>query len=129
MFIFCDCKTGFIMDFIVYKGSKASLNYQEDTGVTGSIVTTLLEPFLNKDHSLFVDNYYSSPVLFEYIHQYKTGACRTVQKNRTGLPIYEEIDEPGEQVLYHTDNLLALQWHDKDDAMMLSTLHKPATNR
>lgn len=125
MFILCDCETGFIMDFIVYVGSKTSLNYQEHLGVTGSIVTTLLEPFLNKGHSLFVDNYYSSPALFEYLHQYKTGACGTVQKNRAGLPIFEELDEPGEQVFYHTDNLLALQWHDKGDVTMLSTLHKP----
>ena len=69
---------------------------------------------------------YSSPTLPDYLHQYKIGACGTLQKNRLGLPIFEEIDEAGEQVFfYHTDNRLALQWHDKGDVIMLSTLHKP----
>ena len=125
MFILCDCKTGFIIDFIVYSGSQTKLNYQKQLGVTGSIVTTLLDRFLNKGHSLFVDNYYSSPTLFEYLHQYKTGACGTVRKDRAGLPAFEEKQKPGEQVFYHTDNLLALQWIDKRKVTMLSTLHEP----
>ncbi len=69
----------------------------------------IFERFLNKGHSLFVENYYFSPVLFEYLHRYKTGAYGTVQKNRAGLPIFEEIEEHGEQVFYQTNNLLALQ--------------------
>ena len=49
------------MAFIVYTGSNTTLNYQAHLGVTGSIVIALLERFSNKGHSLFVDNYYSSP--------------------------------------------------------------------
>ena len=62
MFILCDCRTGFIIDFIVYSGSKTQLNYQEGLGVTGSIVITLLKRFLNKGHSIFVNNYYLVPL-------------------------------------------------------------------
>jgi hypothetical protein len=125
IFALCDCETGFIIDFIVYTGSNTTFNYQAHLGVTGSIVITLLERFLNKGHSLFVDNYYSSPILFEYLHQYETGACGTVRENRTGLPIFEEVGESGTQVFYHTNNLLALRWHDKNDVTMLSTIHEP----
>lgn len=63
----------------------------------------------HEGHSLFVDNYYSSPILFEYLHQYKTGPCGTVRSNRARLPIFEEVEESGTQVFYHTDNLLALR--------------------
>ncbi|CAF3014252.1 unnamed protein product [Rotaria sp. Silwood2] len=125
IFALCNCKTGFIMDFIVFTGSNTTLNYHVDLGVTGSIVITLLERLLNKGHSLFVDNYYSSPILFEYLHQYKTGAFGTVRSNRAGLPIFEEVEESGTQVFYHTDNLLALRWNDKKDVNMLSTIHEP----
>ena len=104
---------------------KTELNYQKDLGVTGFVVMSLLERSLNKGHSLFIDNYYSSPALFEYLHRYKTGACGTVKKNRRGLPTFEEIEGPGGQVFYHTDNLLAFQWKDKRDVTMLSTLHEP----
>lgn len=125
LFILCDCKTGFIIDFIIYCGSKTEFNYQKHLGVTESIVTTLLDRFLNKGHSLFVDNYYSSLALFAYLHRYKTGACGTVEKSRGGLPTFEEIEELGEQVFYPTDNLLAFQWKDKRNVTILSTLHEP----
>ncbi|CAF5092731.1 unnamed protein product, partial [Rotaria sp. Silwood1] len=58
--------------------------------------------------------------LFKYLHRYKTGACRAVKKNQAGLPTFEEIEGPDEQVFYHTFNLLALQWKDKRDVTMLS---------
>ncbi|CAF3196066.1 unnamed protein product [Rotaria sp. Silwood2] len=125
MFILCDCKTGFIIDFIVYFDSKTEFSYQKQLGVTGCIVTTLLERFLNKGHSLFVDNYYSSPILFEYLPQYKTGACGTVRNDRAGLPVFEEKQKPGKQVFYHMDNLLALRWVDNRKVTMLSNLHEP----
>ena len=56
--------------------------------------------------------------------QYKTGACGTVRSNRAGLPIFEEIEQHGAQVFYHTNNLLELQWNDKRDVTMLSTIHE-----
>jgi hypothetical protein len=65
MFILCDCKPGFIIDFIVYSRSEIELNYQDQLGISGSIVTILLERFLNKGHLLFVDNFYFSPALVE----------------------------------------------------------------
>ena len=97
------------MDFIVCTSFNTTLNYQAHVGVTGSIVITLLERFLNKEHPLFMDNYYFSPILFEYLYQYKTGACGTVRGNRAGLPIFEGVEESGIQVFfYHSINLLAL---------------------
>lgn len=69
MSILHDCKTNFIIDFVIFARSETEFNYQEHIGVTGSIVTTLLHRFLNKDHSLFVDNSCSIPLYFEYLHQ------------------------------------------------------------
>jgi hypothetical protein len=34
MFILCDCKTFFLIDFIVYFGSEIELNYQDQLGVS-----------------------------------------------------------------------------------------------
>jgi hypothetical protein len=81
--LLCDCKTGFVLDFILYSSAETEIYYQDELGLSGSIVITLLKRFLNKGHSLFVDNFYSSPILFEYLHRYRTGACETVKKNRS----------------------------------------------
>jgi hypothetical protein len=61
---------------------------------------------------IFLDNFYSSPTLFEYLHHHETGACETIRKNRVGLPKFKARVEPEEQVFfYHTEKLLALQWY------------------
>ncbi|CAF1079221.1 unnamed protein product [Rotaria sordida] len=38
-----------------------------------------------KDQNLYVDNWYTSPFLFEMLHSMKTGACGTVRSDRIHL--------------------------------------------
>ncbi len=80
VFVICDCQTGIVLDFIVYTGSSTEIKLDQNLGKSGSVVMTLMEPYLNKGHSLFVDNWYTSPRLFEKLHEFKTGACGTVRK-------------------------------------------------
>ncbi|XP_050295136.1 piggyBac transposable element-derived protein 4-like [Anthonomus grandis grandis] len=112
-FLLCDTDTGDILDFIVYTG--ASTNVKEfdgaDIGKSGSIVMTLLESYLEKGHTLFVDNWYTSPNLFESLYKSKTTACEKLQK--------------GEFTYRSTENLLAVRWQDKREVNMLSSCHKP----
>ena len=42
---------------------------------------------LHKGHHYYMDNYYSSPELFQELYDAETYACDTVQKNRKSLPI------------------------------------------
>lgn len=72
-----DCDTGYILDFIVYTGTTTNVKEFEgaDIGKSGNIVMTLLEPYLEKGHTLFVDNWYTSPNLFESLYKSKTTAC------------------------------------------------------
>ena len=64
VFVICDCQIGVVLDFIVYTGSSTEIDLDENLGKSGSIVMTLMKPYLNKGHSLFVDNWYTSPRLF-----------------------------------------------------------------
>jgi len=41
-----------------------------------------MKPYLNKGHSLFTDNFYTSPKLALYLHKRKINTCGTVRKNR-----------------------------------------------
>ena len=124
LYMLCDCRTGFVLDFLVYTGLSTSTIRDNTIGVSGAIVMKMIDKYLYKGHNLYVDNWYSSPALFEVLHQKKTGACGTVQVNRRGLPNFQEFNlNENEQVSFHTDILLALKWKDKKDVHMLSTIH------
>ena len=81
---------------------------------------------MNKGHHLYVDNWYTSPALFELLHRNKTGACGTIRKNRHGLPPLSTKLKTGDRQYRHTDILLALEWQDKREVYMLSAIHSTA---
>ncbi|CAF1534693.1 unnamed protein product [Adineta ricciae] len=81
-----DCQTRLVLDFIIYTGSTTDIGIIPAVGISGSVVMNLMKPYLYKGHNLFVDNWYTSPNLFDLLHRSKTGACGTVRSNRRGLP-------------------------------------------
>lgn len=55
-FVMCDCKTGYILDFIIYTGGSTEIVNSdiENLGKLGNIVLTLINAYLNKWHTLYV---------------------------------------------------------------------------
>ena len=125
IFVLCNCRTGFILDFIIYTGSQTEIQRNNQLGVSGSIIMTLMDSYLHKGHNLFIDNWYTSPILFELLHAKSTGACGTVRRNRIGMPNFMNKLKRGEHDYQHTDILLAESWLDKREVTMLSTIHEP----
>lgn len=123
-FVLCDCETGYILDFIIYSGAASDINeIDEEIGKSGNIVMTLMEPYLDKGHTLYTDNWYTSPVLYSLLHSKMTNACGTVKANRKKMPELNEKLKVGEIVFASTQNMLALKWQDKREVRMLSTCH------
>jgi len=123
-FILCDCKTGYIQDFIIYMGSSTTIGPQhKDIGKSGSVVMSLLELYLGKGHALYVDNWYTSPALFDILHKNSTNACGTVKKRRKGMPRMNEKLQKEEACFRSSVNMLAIKWHDKKDVFMISTMY------
>lgn len=124
-FVLCDCKTGYIQDFIVYTGADTTIGPEnKDYGKSGSIVLSLLEPYLGKGHTLYVDNWYTSPALFDVLHKNYTNACGTVKKRRKGMPKMDEKLKKGEACFRSSGNMLVMKWQDKKEVFMISTIHK-----
>lgn len=46
LFVLCDCRTGYILDFVIYIGSATKVHYDKELGVPGSIVMTLMQSYL-----------------------------------------------------------------------------------
>ncbi len=124
----CDCDTKFVLNFIVYIGAETEIDNLPEIGISGSVVLTLMKNYLKKTHTLFIDNWFSSPTLFERLPQQKTKACGTVRKNRSGMPSFEKLGKR-QQTYQTTGELLALKWMDKREVHMLTTAHEPIISR
>ena len=51
--------------FIIYTGAETEIDSHPEVGVSGSVVLLLMTNYLKKNHIVFGDNWYSSPLLFE----------------------------------------------------------------
>ncbi|XP_020296816.1 piggyBac transposable element-derived protein 4-like [Pseudomyrmex gracilis] len=81
LFKLVDCETGIILDFIIYTGVNTDFE-KFDLGVSGDVVAHMMRLYFNKGHILYIDNWYSSPKLAEFLHDKDTGLCGTIKKNR-----------------------------------------------
>ena len=83
----CDAETAYTTNFEVYKGAHDPQDRGAE-GVTYSLVMRLMNDsnLLNCGHHLGLDNYFSSPKLFQDLFRENTTATGTVRTNRKFLP-------------------------------------------
>ncbi|XP_023217915.1 piggyBac transposable element-derived protein 4-like [Centruroides sculpturatus] len=130
-YLLCESSTGYVYDMMIYTGESTLLcDKVKDLDLKGfnktsRVVLTLMESRLDKGHRLFLDNYYSSPKLYDTLARYKTDVVGTVRMNRRDLPpdMKDKVLKPGEVCSWYRGRLMALKWHDKKDVCMLSTIH------
>ena len=125
LFVICDCKTGYVLGIILYTGATTLTDIDPELGLSGSIVKTLMEPYLDKNHILFTDNWYTSPKLVKFLYSRGTGACGTVRRNRKRMPQVPTLRERGEVTFSQCDTMLATFWKDKREVSLLSNVHRP----
>jgi len=127
LFVLCDCKSGFVLDFLVYTGDNQHIDFNESLSQSGSVISTLMSPYINKGHILYMDNWYSSPTLYEYLLEHKTGTCGTVKERRKGMPVFPKKLTKGQFIfaISKNPNIIACKWKDKRDVHMLSTVYTP----
>lgn len=123
LFVLCDVMTGYVQDLIIYTGKSTDITMVHGVGMSGSVVMSLMRPFLGKGHILYVDNWYSSPTLYAHLLRHQTGACGTVRSNRKGMPKFRQKMSKGEVEHFNNNKMLATKWHDKRDVHVLSTVH------
>ncbi|KAJ8928485.1 hypothetical protein NQ314_018955 [Rhamnusium bicolor] len=122
LFLNCDCKTGFVLNFIIYTGTTTDLLPDDfNLGKSGQVVLTLLEKYLNKGHVLYIDNWYTSSSLFLHLHNNQINATGTVKHNRRYMPVLKEKLNKGEMMFKSAGPILTIKWCDKRDIYMLST--------
>lgn len=78
---------------IVYTGSSTELELGEDLWKVDSVVMTRMKLYFNKEHSLFMNNWYTSSRLFGKIHELKNGSYGTVCKDRLDSVRFNKLTE------------------------------------
>ena len=73
---------GYVYSWDLYAGKPRG--NQAEQGLTFNVVIKLCRLIYNKAHHVFMDNYFSSPALFE-LSRNQTGACDTLRLNRRGI--------------------------------------------
>ena len=120
-----DASNGYVLNCSVYEGSEEGNALIHGLGY--DIVMKMARPYLNKNHYLFFDNFFSTPRLFEYLLVQDTYACAIVRLNRKELPCSAKtkLKQPGELICEQKGNLVYTKWHDKRDINFLSTNVSP----
>ena len=124
----CD-SNGYLLHLIMYAGKDLDIQY--DDGQAVGVVKLLMSKaeLLNKGFHLFTDNFYTKPVLAEYLFEKKTLLTGTVRRNSKGLPNeIKTLNVPvGETRHFRKDKMLVVAFRDKKTQklpiIVLSTSH------
>ena len=121
----CD-ETGYTYDMKVYVGKEKQRRAQDVT-VTHATVTELTQKVQGRGHKLYMDNFFSSPQLFQDLARRQIYCCGTVRPNRKGMP--QDIGpkklklKRGDIHVRTMGDLTAILWKDKRDVYLLSNIH------
>ena len=120
-----DSANGYVINFSVYLGSEEG--NPRIHGLGYAVVMDMVKPYLNKNHHVFFDNFFSGPRLLEHLELQDTYACSTVRCNRKDLPpcAKDKLGKPGELVQAQKGHMMFAKWHDKRDVAFLSTNVSP----
>jgi hypothetical protein len=62
LYLLCGCKAGYVSNFRIYTRKDTNTELNPDIGVSGSVVTTFIAPYLTRGHTVHTDNWYTSPI-------------------------------------------------------------------
>jgi len=127
--------TGYTYRFRVYTGAQDSANDIEATlppeaatmNKTEKLTLYMMLPLLGTGHSLYVDNFYTSPRLFQLLHENFTNCCGTMRKNRVSAAVRDFRLPKGGSKTFQCGQLQCTKFVDKNDVFMLSTIHAAGT--
>ena len=111
---------GILPDFIVYHGNimiPQLIEMEEGTLITERIQATIMERYFGKGHNLYIDNFYVSLRLANYLVDYGTNVMGTFKENRKefSLELKNTILQKGETEFHQYDSIVIVKYRAKRD--------------
>lgn len=120
-----DSSNGYVLNSDVYLGKEAD-GRRRIYGLGYDVVTKLIRPFMNRNHHVFFDNFFTSTKPLEDLKANDTYACGTVRCNRKDLPPCAKNKlRVGEKLVRHKGHVVFTKWHDKRDVSVMATNVSP----
>ncbi|KAE9543687.1 hypothetical protein AGLY_002083 [Aphis glycines] len=116
---------GLVLNILIYSGQGTDSTPEQTH--TEYVVYKLMENYLDKGHSLFMDNYYNSSNLAQSLLQRKTYCTGTLRNNRKNNPkeIISKKLKTGESVCKYTKyGVCIVKWKDKREVLAISSEFK-----
>jgi len=123
-----DADSGYIWNWSLYLGKQPDVQLTHGLGY--HVVTTLMAPLYDKGHVVYMDSFFSSPLVFSELANHQTGGCGTLRTNRIGAPEQVKRARPkaGDPPMTARDgHMLFISWQDRKLVNCITTVHSSQT--
>ena len=119
-----DSSNNYCCKFELYCGKEEQDTHKKtEFGITHDLVFRLLDGYLGAGYNVFMDNCYSSPILFYNLRLVGVSACGT-SRNRVGLPPSfktGKLKEKGDKLVSTlSSKLVAMKYFDRKPVLLIS---------
>ena len=124
IWMLCD-SAGYNLKFEIYTGKTAD---QVEKGLASRVVLNLVQGFTEKNHKLYIDNFFNGYELLLTLMKNKIYASGTVRPQRRHLPTFgsDKKMKRGEYEWQTSEyGITMFKWKDKKDVYLLSNCHDP----
>ena len=122
LWVLCEALSGYCLQFQIYRGKSDD---GAERGLAYRVVFDLLSSYLNKNHHVYFDNFYTSCHLIYDLQKKSTYSCGTVRADRGQfLDNFKKAKlEKCESLFIQKGNIVGVHWKDKRDVFVMTSLH------
>lgn len=126
VFVLADSTNGYVAKIQIYTGKKVNTGGVAQVGLCTRVVLDLMEGYEHSGHQLYIDNFYTSSILFLTLYHHGIHATSTAHCSRRSFP--KELIRVTRQNVGHYNfqsngPLLAKVWVDKRVLYLLLLCH------
>ena len=123
--VLADARNGYVYNWKLYTGKDTSST--SGKGLGHQVVLELVQDLVGNEHTIYVDNFYTSLSLFTDLIQLGFKACGILNPNRHGITHSFQTQKLTKGEIYSEriddDAMLCLKWKDNQEVCVLSTFH------
>ena len=124
-YVLSESTTGYMYNLAVYYGKETQLIDTPGLNHTTKVVLTLMVPLANMGYDLYLDRFYTSPVVASELLRIGTTVTGTVMCDKKGMPLATKSSRckprKGEAKTYYNGKMVVMQWTDKRTLTTIST--------